>query len=296
MGTGRTLALITLGARFRSLRAATTTRNHLEHGDTAATVRPQRLPRRRPQSESRRRKATSEPATELDGRSRPGAGGRVSATEEASEPGQRAGRGDPGHRHVHGCCTKGSGEGLKIGYISLGDSMPFVKIVSDYIKSEATKAGVEIVVLRLAARRREGPRLRAQPQDPGRPGRHELPARLEGAPRRSARPGRTCRRWRSTSTRRRARSPSWAPPTATPAELLGRGHGQRHARLAHCTYDTFVLLTHRCGRRHQGCAATARRPASRRPAADPDDKFREVDGKATTDARPHGVRRHADRA
>lgn len=33
----------------------------------------------------------------------------------------------------------------KVGYISLGDSLPFVKLVSDNIKSEAQKAGVEIV-------------------------------------------------------------------------------------------------------------------------------------------------------
>jgi ribose transport system substrate-binding protein len=33
---------------------------------------------------------------------------------------------------------------LKVGYISLGDSIPFVKLVSDNIKAEAEKAGVEI--------------------------------------------------------------------------------------------------------------------------------------------------------
>ena len=39
----------------------------------------------------------------------------------------------------------GSGEGLKLGYISLGDSVPFVKLVSDSIKREAEKAGAELV-------------------------------------------------------------------------------------------------------------------------------------------------------
>lgn len=34
---------------------------------------------------------------------------------------------------------------LKVGYISLGESIPFVKLVSDNIKEEAAKAGVEIV-------------------------------------------------------------------------------------------------------------------------------------------------------
>jgi ribose transport system substrate-binding protein len=39
----------------------------------------------------------------------------------------------------------GSGTGLKIGYISLGDSIPFVKIVSDSIAAQATIAGAELV-------------------------------------------------------------------------------------------------------------------------------------------------------
>lgn len=36
----------------------------------------------------------------------------------------------------------GSGKGLRLGYISLGDSVPFVKLVSDSMKREAKKAGV----------------------------------------------------------------------------------------------------------------------------------------------------------
>lgn len=39
----------------------------------------------------------------------------------------------------------GSGEGLKIGYISLGDQVPFVKLVSDNIKAEAKAAGAKLV-------------------------------------------------------------------------------------------------------------------------------------------------------
>ena len=41
--------------------------------------------------------------------------------------------------------AEGSGEGLKIGYISLGDSIPFVKLVSDNIKEQAEIAGVDLV-------------------------------------------------------------------------------------------------------------------------------------------------------
>jgi ribose transport system substrate-binding protein len=39
----------------------------------------------------------------------------------------------------------GSGDGLKIGYISLGDQVPFVKLVSDSIKAEAEGAGAQLV-------------------------------------------------------------------------------------------------------------------------------------------------------
>ena len=39
----------------------------------------------------------------------------------------------------------GSGEGFKVGYISLGDSIPFVKLVSDDIKKQAEIAGVELL-------------------------------------------------------------------------------------------------------------------------------------------------------
>ncbi len=39
----------------------------------------------------------------------------------------------------------GSGAGLKVGYISLGDSVPFVKLVSDNIKAQAKVAGVQLL-------------------------------------------------------------------------------------------------------------------------------------------------------
>ena len=39
----------------------------------------------------------------------------------------------------------GSGEGFKIGYISLGDNVPFVKLVSDSIVEQAEIAGVDLV-------------------------------------------------------------------------------------------------------------------------------------------------------
>jgi ribose transport system substrate-binding protein len=39
----------------------------------------------------------------------------------------------------------GSGDGYKVGYISLGDSIPFVKLVSDDIKKQAEIAGVQLL-------------------------------------------------------------------------------------------------------------------------------------------------------
>ncbi len=39
----------------------------------------------------------------------------------------------------------GSGDGLKIGYISLGDSVPFVKLVSDGIREQVEASGAEFV-------------------------------------------------------------------------------------------------------------------------------------------------------
>lgn len=40
----------------------------------------------------------------------------------------------------------GSGAGIKIGYISLGESIPFVKLVSDSLRDEAEAAGAEFVI------------------------------------------------------------------------------------------------------------------------------------------------------
>lgn len=39
----------------------------------------------------------------------------------------------------------GSGDGVKIGYISLSDAVPFIKLVSDSIRKEAKAAGAELV-------------------------------------------------------------------------------------------------------------------------------------------------------
>jgi len=45
----------------------------------------------------------------------------------------------------NGDAADGPGAGLKIGYISLGDSIPFVKLVSDSMRAEAEAAGAEFL-------------------------------------------------------------------------------------------------------------------------------------------------------
>ena len=91
-----------------------------------------------------------------DLRSRGDDGGRGDhAAEETSAPEETEEAPNPDIATYTGA-AEGSGEGIKIGYISLGDSLPFVKIVSDSIKAEAEKAGAELVFCdsRSMARRR----------------------------------------------------------------------------------------------------------------------------------------------
>lgn len=51
----------------------------------------------------------------------------------------------PGPTAPYDGAQPGSGEGLKIGYISLGDSVPFVKLVSDGIGEQVEASGAEFV-------------------------------------------------------------------------------------------------------------------------------------------------------
>lgn len=51
----------------------------------------------------------------------------------------------PGEESPYDGAVPGSGVGRKIGYISLGESIPFVKLVSDSIKEQGRIAGAEIV-------------------------------------------------------------------------------------------------------------------------------------------------------
>lgn len=52
---------------------------------------------------------------------------------------------EPGEAAPYDGAVPGSGAGRKIGYISLGESIPFVKLVSDSIKEQGRVAGAEVV-------------------------------------------------------------------------------------------------------------------------------------------------------
>jgi ribose transport system substrate-binding protein len=67
----------------------------------------------------------------------------ATATAEAGEPTGNVPE-DPDAAEFEDAVA-GSGDGLKIGYISLGDQVPFVKLVSDDIKTQAKAAGAKLV-------------------------------------------------------------------------------------------------------------------------------------------------------
>jgi ribose transport system substrate-binding protein len=69
----------------------------------------------------------------------------TAAEETAAETGEQPATERPAGVVDFEEAVPGSGEGLKLGYISLGDSVPFVKLVSDSIKREAEAAGAELV-------------------------------------------------------------------------------------------------------------------------------------------------------
>ena len=103
----------------------------------------------------------------------------------------------------------------KIGYMSLGESVPFVKLVSHGIKEAADAAGQELLFCDSNIDAAEGPRVRAELKVQGAEGVINFQVNQDSRPR-SAPPMATCRPSRSTSSSRPARSPSWAPTTTRP--------------------------------------------------------------------------------
>jgi ribose transport system substrate-binding protein len=78
--------------------------------------------------------------------------GSASSTAEASAPATTTAEAAPAATtpDIPGAAkfeeaVAGSGDGVKIGYISLGDQVPFVKLVSDNIKAEAKADGAQLV-------------------------------------------------------------------------------------------------------------------------------------------------------
>jgi len=79
---------------------------------------------------------TPEPGTPEPGTAEPG-------TPEPGTPEPGTPPASPGHGYDG--AEPGSGDGLRIGYISLGDSVPFVKLVSDGIREQVELSGAEFV-------------------------------------------------------------------------------------------------------------------------------------------------------
>lgn len=71
--------------------------------------------------------------------------GTLVLTSLALAPGAAFAQDAPENPYFETGAIEGSGEGLKVGYISLGDSLPFVKLVSDSIREQAEIAGLDLV-------------------------------------------------------------------------------------------------------------------------------------------------------
>ena len=163
----------------------------------------------------------------------------------------------------------GSGRGLKIGYISLGDSIPFVNLVSQSLAEQAEIAGAEFVPCDSEVDAAKALACAQNLQGPGGRRAHQLPA-LRGCRRADLRggpagPGRVDRH----------------PPAALRGRVHGRGqHACRHdpGRGGRPGHAGPVRLPVRRARADDGprpparsssCARTARSRASRTSAASP---------------------------
>jgi ribose transport system substrate-binding protein len=71
-------------------------------------------------------------------------GGTAATTAPSAAPASQAASSDAAPSSAPASESASAATPMKVGYISLGESIPFVKLVSDNIKSEAQKAGVEI--------------------------------------------------------------------------------------------------------------------------------------------------------
>jgi ribose transport system substrate-binding protein len=177
----------------------------------------------------------------------------------------------------------GSGEGLKIGYISLGDSLPFVKIVSDSIKAEAKKAGAELVFCDSQLDGQKALDCARNMKTQGVQGIINFQLDEKAAPA-------VCKAGPDVPTL--AIDIHQAPCEVAfmgaynshAGELLGEAIGNAMKSGDTCEYDTFVLLTAPAA----GAVIKERADGTRKGFENicgpiPDDQFREVDGKATTD-------------
>jgi ribose transport system substrate-binding protein len=176
-----------------------------------------------------------------------------------------------------------SGDGIKIGYISLGESIPFVKIVSDSIKAEADKAGAELVFCDSQLDGQKALDCARSLKTQGVQGIINFQLDSKAAPA-------VCAAGPDVPT---LAIDIHQPPcevsfmgafNTRAGELLGEAIGNAVLDGGTCTYDTFVLLNAPAAgdvvkQRADGTRAGFEKVCG----AVPGDKFREVDGKATTD-------------
>jgi ribose transport system substrate-binding protein len=179
--------------------------------------------------------------------------------------------------------AEGSGEGLKIGYISLGESLPFVKLVSDSIRAEAEKAGAELVFCDSQLDGQKALDCARNMKTQGVQGIINFQLDAKAAPA-------VCAAGPDVPTlaidiHQPPCEVSFMGAANTEAGvLLGEAIGNAVLEGGECDYDTFVLLTAPAA----GDVIVERANGTRQGfenvcGAIPDDKFREVDGKATTD-------------
>jgi ribose transport system substrate-binding protein len=179
--------------------------------------------------------------------------------------------------------AEGSGQGMKIGYISLGDSLPFVKIVSDSIKAEAEKAGAELVFCDSQLDGQKALDCARNMKTQGVQGILNFQLDAKAAPA-------VCAAGPDVPT---IAIDIHQPPcevsfmgadNTRAGELLGEAIGNAVMENGECTYDTFVLLNAPAAGDVVRMRADGTRAGFEKVCgAVPDDKYREVDGKGTTD-------------
>ena len=138
----------------------------------------------------------------------------------------------------------GAGSGVKLGYLSYGDVVPFVKEVSDGIAAAGGGRRRGARRVRRAAGPDEGRRLHEAAHRGRREGRHPVPGRCSPTRQPSARSSRAGmpRHRRSSSPTIPARRRSSGRTTCAAGQIAGTAVGEFVKAKWSCTYDAYVSL------------------------------------------------------